>query len=71
MGNAAIKNVGRPHSLGQRANAALGFGNHAACHNPSMGRTEQFTEVMFSTPQAEGCIISAKIIGMRNQQLVA
>ena len=39
--------------------------------NPSMGRTEQFTEVMFSTPQAEGCIISAKIIGMRNQQLVA
>ena len=39
--------------------------------NPSMGRTEQFTEVLFSTPQAEGCIISAKIIGMRNQQLVA
>ena len=39
--------------------------------NPSMGRTEQFTEVVFSTPQAEGCIISAKIIGMRNQQLVA
>ena len=39
--------------------------------NPSMGRTEQFTEVAFSTPQAEGCIISAKIIGMRNQQLVA
>ena len=39
--------------------------------NPSMGRTEQFTEVVFSTPQAEGSIISAKIIGMRNQQLVA
>ena len=39
--------------------------------NPSMGRTEQFTEVVFSTPQVEGCIISAKIIGMRNQQLVA
>lgn len=39
--------------------------------NPSMGRTEQFTEVVFSKPQAEGCIISAKIIGMRNQQLVA
>ena len=39
--------------------------------NPSMGRTEQFTEVVFSTPQAEGCIISAKIIGMRNQKLVA
>ena len=39
--------------------------------NPSMGRTEQFTEVVFSTPQAEGCLISAKIIGMRNQQLVA
>ena len=39
--------------------------------NPSMGRTEQFTEVVFSTPQAEGCIISAKIIGMQNQQLVA
>ena len=39
--------------------------------NSSMGRTEQFTEVVFSTPQAEGSIISAKIIGMRNQQLVA
>ncbi len=39
--------------------------------NPLMGRTEQFTEVVFSTPRPQGCIIFAKIIGTRNQQLVA
>jgi len=39
--------------------------------NPLMGRTEQFTEVVFSTPRPQGCIIFAKIIGMRKQQLVA
>ena len=52
-------------------NAQYGKTHTILMENPSMGRTEQFTEVVFSTPQAEGCIISAKIIGMRNQQLVA
>ena len=52
-------------------NAQYGKTHAILMENPSMGRTEQFTEVVFSTPQAEGSIISAKIIGMRNQQLVA
>ena len=51
--------------------AQYGKTHEILMENPSMGRTEQFTEVVFSTPQAEGSIISAKIIGMRNQQLVA
>ena len=39
--------------------------------SPTMGRTEQFTEVTFTTPQAEGTLISARILGKDGTQLVA
>lgn len=39
--------------------------------NPTMGRTEQFTEVHFDTPQTEGTIIEAWIIGTVGQALRA
>lgn len=37
--------------------------------NPHMGRTEQFTEVHFSTPQVEGNIVKATITGQAGNQL--
>ncbi|MEX0310658.1 MAG: tRNA (N(6)-L-threonylcarbamoyladenosine(37)-C(2))-methylthiotransferase MtaB [Tateyamaria sp.] len=45
--------------------------HHILMENPRMGRTEQFTEVIFDTPQPEGQIITARISGTRDNQLVA
>ncbi|SDX25023.1 threonylcarbamoyladenosine tRNA methylthiotransferase MtaB [Ruegeria halocynthiae] len=39
--------------------------------NPHMGRTEQFTEVSFDTPQQEGRIVTTKITGQTSRQLQA
>ena len=39
--------------------------------NPHMGRTEQFTEVTFATPQPEGQIVTARITGHSQTQLIA
>lgn len=39
--------------------------------NPRMGRTEQFTEVTFETPQPEGHIVRATITGISGTQLTA
>ncbi len=39
--------------------------------NPRMGRTEQFTEVVFHSDQPEGQIVTAKISGQSGQKLVA
>jgi threonylcarbamoyladenosine tRNA methylthiotransferase MtaB len=35
-----------------------------------MGRTEQFTETVFDEPQAEGSIVSTRITGLRDGQLI-
>jgi threonylcarbamoyladenosine tRNA methylthiotransferase MtaB len=39
--------------------------------NPNLGRTEQFTEVCFDTPQAESEIITAQITDTLNGNLLA
>ena len=39
--------------------------------NPRMGRTAQFTEVVFTTDQPESQIIDARITGQKNQYLTA
>jgi len=49
--------VGRPH--------------HILMENAHMGRTEQFTEVTFQTPQKEGAIVPAIITGIDGQRLAA
>jgi threonylcarbamoyladenosine tRNA methylthiotransferase MtaB len=36
-----------------------------------MGRTEQFTEVRFATPQTEGALVQAQITGSDGLQLTA
>ena len=38
--------------------------------NPRMGRTAQFTEVVFDSDQPQGQIIAAKITGQKNQYLL-
>jgi threonylcarbamoyladenosine tRNA methylthiotransferase MtaB len=51
--------------------AQLGLDHRILMESPRMGRTEQFTEVLFDTDQPEGQIISARIIGTRDSRLVA
>ena len=38
---------------------------------PDMGRTEQFTEVTFATPQPTGQIVAARITGSEGTRLTA
>ncbi|WP_170426042.1 tRNA (N(6)-L-threonylcarbamoyladenosine(37)-C(2))-methylthiotransferase MtaB [Ruegeria arenilitoris] len=45
--------------------------HHILMENPHMGRTEQFTEVAFNTPQPEGQIVTATITGHSATQLKA
>jgi len=49
--------IGRQHSI--------------LMENPHMGRTEQFTEVRFATPQTEGALVQALITGSDGLQLTA
>ena len=49
----------------------IGKTHNILMENPNMGRTEQFTEVVFDQPQTEGQIVRAKISGVSGQQLKA
>ncbi len=51
--------------------AQLGKSHHILMENPTMGRTEQFTEVTFTTPQPEGQIVTATITDHTDSQLKA
>lgn len=51
--------------------AQVGRTHHILMENPHMGRTEQFTEVHFDTPQIEGSLVRTKIIGLKGTQLIA
>ncbi|NOD48705.1 MULTISPECIES: tRNA (N(6)-L-threonylcarbamoyladenosine(37)-C(2))-methylthiotransferase MtaB [unclassified Ruegeria] len=48
----------------------IGKTHHILMENPHMGRTEQFTEVSFTTPQSEGQIVTAAITGQTADQLI-
>ncbi|CUH63397.1 Threonylcarbamoyladenosine tRNA methylthiotransferase MtaB [Thalassovita gelatinovora] len=50
--------------------AQVGKSHRILMENPHMGRTEQFTEVGFATPQTEGTIVSARISGVSGTRLV-
>ena len=49
--------------------AQVGKTHSILMENPHMGRTEQFTEVHFATPQVEGDIVKATITGQAGNQL--
>ena len=49
----------------------IGMTHHILMENPTMGRTEQFTEVTFETDQIEGQIVTAPILGQTGTRLTA
>ncbi len=49
----------------------IGKTHNILMENPNMGRTEQFTEVAFTTPQIEGQIVTKSILGVTGTQLSA
>jgi len=49
----------------------VGQTHRVLTEGPHMGRTEQFTEVAFDTPQPEGAIIETRISGQNGQRLTA
>ena len=51
--------------------AQLGKTHHVLMENPTMGRTTQFTEVIFDANQPESQIITARITGHAKTQLIA
>ncbi|NIY97200.1 tRNA (N(6)-L-threonylcarbamoyladenosine(37)-C(2))-methylthiotransferase MtaB [Salipiger sp. HF18] len=51
--------------------AQQGVTHRVLMEAPDMGRTEQFTEVTMTMPQAEGAIVTATITGQSGQRLVA
>jgi len=48
----------------------IGKTHHILMENPNMGRTEQFTEVHFETPQTTGAIVSADITAHTTTHLI-
>lgn len=51
--------------------AQTGIRHSVLMEDPHMGRTEQFTEVRFTTPRREGTILSATITGNDGRHLLA
>jgi threonylcarbamoyladenosine tRNA methylthiotransferase MtaB len=51
--------------------AQIGKTHRILMENPTMGRTEQFTEVTFAQPQTEGQIVTTAILGQSGNQLTA
>ncbi|MEW9920024.1 tRNA (N(6)-L-threonylcarbamoyladenosine(37)-C(2))-methylthiotransferase MtaB [Marimonas sp. MJW-29] len=51
--------------------AQVGRQHHVLMESPTMGRTTQFTETVFDTPQVEGSIVEATIRQVRGTQLAA
>ena len=50
--------------------AQVGRAHQVLLENPHMGRTEQFTEVSFHTPQPEGQIVEVVIAGVAGSRLL-
>ncbi|WOI32606.1 tRNA (N(6)-L-threonylcarbamoyladenosine(37)-C(2))-methylthiotransferase MtaB [Tritonibacter scottomollicae] len=51
--------------------AQIGRRHSVLMENAHMGRTEQFTEVSFATPQTEGELVQTQISGCNGTQLIA
>ena len=49
----------------------VGQSHAVLLEKPDMGRTPQFAEVRFATPQKEGAIVTSKITGVDGKQLIA
>ncbi|KMW60732.1 tRNA-t(6)A37 methylthiotransferase [Candidatus Rhodobacter oscarellae] len=51
--------------------AQVGKTHRVLIENPAMGRTEQFAEMVFDTPQVEGEIVETRVAGISGSQLTA
>jgi len=77
VNGAAIKErAARLRAAGERQvqrhlEAQVGQTHDVLMENPHMGRTAQFTEVSFATPQVEGDIVRTEITGTSGTQLTA
>ncbi len=49
----------------------IGKDHKILMETPHLGRTEQFSEVMFQTPQAEGSVVNSRIKGRLAMRLIA
>jgi threonylcarbamoyladenosine tRNA methylthiotransferase MtaB len=58
-------------ALSRHLGMQQGLTHRILTESPRMGRTEQFTEVVFAADQPEGRIVTAKIAGHGGQQLMA
>jgi threonylcarbamoyladenosine tRNA methylthiotransferase MtaB len=73
-GNVIKDRAARLRAAGERQvathlSAQVGRMHRVLLENPHMGRTEQFTEVTFRTPQPEGQIVEALIAGVDGTRL--
>ena len=67
---ARLRSIG-DQQVSKHLAAQLGRSHEILMENPHMGRTEQFTEVTFATPQTEGALVTATITGINGTQLTA
>jgi len=58
-------------AVAKHLKAQVGRTHHVLMESPLMGRTEQFAEVLFDTPQTVGAIVPAQITGTRQDQLLS
>jgi threonylcarbamoyladenosine tRNA methylthiotransferase MtaB len=58
-------------ALARHLDSQQGASHRILMESPRLGRTEQFTEVVFDTDQPEGQIVLARIIGQAQGKLLA
>ena len=67
---AALRAAGE-RQVQKHLTAQIGKTHNILMENPNMGRTSQFAEVIFNTPQTEGAIVTARITGQNKNHLIA
>ena len=67
---AALRAAGE-RQVQKHLTAQIGKTHNILMEKPNMGRTSQFAEVIFKTPQTEGAIVSARITGQDKNHLIA
>ena len=67
---AALRKAGKTQ-VTKHLKAQVGRSHAILIENPTMGRTEQFSEVIFDQPQKESTIVSVQISGWQGTKLIA
>ena len=59
------------HAVTRHLAGQVGREHSVLMESPTMGRTEQFTEVRFAAPQPEGALVTARVTGVAETHLTA